>query len=150
MQRTPGLPNYLRRCVSDEREPSQTSAGASAVFSPNAERFPTFQAVKSERDGETASWTKTGRRLKINSRRFGRERAPSLFILARVSMGAGDEIKKKKKNGEKKRKKLNRVERGRRIWLGFPWQQSAWMQINSVSSTPGGMQPFCLRFGGEG
>lgn len=32
---------------------------------------------------------------------------------------------------------------------GLPWQQSAGMQINSVQSTRGGMQPFCLRFGGE-
>lgn len=85
---------------------------------------------------------RTGRRLKINSSRLGWVWAPSLFILVRVSMGA-------QWWNQKREEKIKQSWTGQCIWLGLPWWQSAWMQINSTLSTQGGMQPFCLRFGVE-
>lgn len=84
----------------------------------------------------------TGRTLKINSHKLGWVRAPSLFILVRVSMGA-------QWWNQEREEKIKQSWTGQSIWLGLPWLQSAWMQINSTMSTQGGMQPFCLRFGEE-
>lgn len=102
-----------------------------------------FQFSSCEKWGwQNSVMDSTGRRLKINSHSLGRVRAPSLFILVRVSMGA-------QWWNQKEEEKIKQSWTGQCIWLGLPWWLSAWMQINSMLSTRGGMQPFCLRFGEE-
>lgn len=121
-------------------EPTQTTAPVSSA----SQTLSIFQFSSCEKwEGwRNSVMDRTGRRLKINSRRFGWVRAPSLFILVWVSMGA-------QWWNQKREEKIKQSWTGQCIWLGLPWQQSAWMQINSTLSTRGGMQPFCLRFGEE-
>lgn len=131
--------NYLGRYVSDE--PSQLKPQLQSPL-PHKRCIFQFSSCEKWEGWRNSVMDQTGRRLKINSRRLGWVQTPSLFILVRVSMGA-------QWWNQKREEKIKQSWTGQCIWLGLPWLQSAWMQINSTLSTQGGMQPFCLRFGEE-
>lgn len=132
---------YSGRYVTDESSQfqPQLKSVASAVQTLSVFQFSSCEKWAQWRN---SVMDRTGRTLKINSHRLGWVGAPSLFILVRVSMGA-------QWWNQKREEKIKQSWTGQCIWLGLPWLQSAWMQINSTLSTQGGMQPFCLRFGEE-